>query len=80
MFLEPSISVVTPYLRLFPDRKGPVTILKAFGDLVFWEKRENLMLAPPWLIYAELLSSKDPRAHEAARELRRELLNTDAHR
>jgi hypothetical protein len=32
------------------------------------------MLAPPWLIYTELLSSNDSRAHEAARELRRELL------
>jgi hypothetical protein len=32
------------------------------------------MLAPPWLVYAELLSGNDPRAHEAARELRREFL------
>lgn len=74
LFLQPSERAVIQELRLLPDREGPVTILKAFGEIVFWEKREQHMLAPPWLIYAELLSSNDPRAHEAAQELRREFL------
>jgi hypothetical protein len=74
LFLKPSTRAVVRQLRLLPDREGPVTILNAFGDLVFWEERQHHTLAPPWLIFAELLSSKDPRAHEAAREFRREFL------
>ncbi|MGA3026995.1 MAG: type IV toxin-antitoxin system AbiEi family antitoxin [Bryobacteraceae bacterium] len=74
LFLKPSTRAIAQQLRLLPDREGPITILSAFGDLVFWEEREQHMLAPPWLIYAELLSGKDPRAHEAAQEFRREFL------
>jgi hypothetical protein len=62
-------------LKLLPDRSGPVTLLRAFGDVVFWEERQQHMLAPPWLIYAELLATDDPRAHEAAQEIRREFLS-----
>ena len=61
-------------LRLLPDREGSITILRAFGELVFWEKREDHILAPPWLVYAELMSGKDPRTQEAAKEFRREFL------
>jgi hypothetical protein len=74
LFLRPSRRAIAQELRLLPDREGPVTILSAFGDLVFWEQREQHMLAPPWLIYAELMNTNDPRAHEAAQELRREFL------
>jgi hypothetical protein len=58
-------------LRLLPDRDGPITLLKAFGDFVFWRELNSLTVAPPWLIYAELMQSSDPRAHEAAEEFRR---------
>jgi hypothetical protein len=61
-------------LRLLPDRDGPITLLKAFGDLVFWRELGSLTVAPPWLVYAELLQSADPRAHEAAEEFRREVI------
>jgi hypothetical protein len=61
-------------LRLLPDREGPITLLKAFGDLVFWRELDSLTVAPPWLIYAELMQSSDPRAHEAAEEFRRGFL------
>ncbi len=74
LFLKPSSPAIAQQLRLLPDREGPITILSAFGDLVFWEEREHQMLAPPWLIYAELLNSKDPRAHEAAQEFRSKFL------
>lgn len=74
LFLKPSTDAIARQLRLLPDREGPITILNAFGDLVFGEEREHHMVAPPWLIYAELLNSKDPRAHEAAQEFRREFL------
>ena len=74
LFLKPSTRAIAHQLRLLPDREGPITILSAFGDLVFWEEREGHMLAPPWLIYAELLNSKDPRALEAADEFRAKFL------
>jgi len=73
LFIEPSSRQVAQELRLLPDSDGPVTLLRAFGEVVFWQERDNHMLAPPWLIYAELLNSNDPRAHEAARELQQEL-------
>ena len=61
-------------LRLLPDRTGPVILLKPFGDLVYWREFEGKMLAPPWLVYAELLNGSEPRAREAAEELRQEFL------
>ena len=73
MFLEPSSRRAAQELRLLPDREGPVTLLRAFGELVFWQEHDHHMLAPPWLIYAELLNSNDPRAWEAAREFQKEL-------
>jgi hypothetical protein len=61
-------------LRLLPDRTGPVTLLKPFGNLVYWREFEGKMVAPPWLVYAELLTGSDPRAREAAEEFRQQYL------
>jgi hypothetical protein len=61
-------------LRLLPDRTGPVVLLKPFGKLVYWREFDGKMVAPPWLVYAELLTGSDPRARAAAEELRREFL------
>jgi len=61
-------------LRLLPDESGPVTLLGAFGDLVFWRREQDVPLADPWLIYAELMSDPLPRAHAAAEYLRKEFL------
>ena len=61
-------------LRLLPDRTGPVMLFKPFGNLVYWREFEGKMVAPPWLVYAELLTGSDPRAREAAEELRQEYL------
>lgn len=61
-------------LRLLPDRTGPVMLFKPFGNLVYWREFEGKMVAPPWLVYAELLTGSDPRAREAAEEFRREHL------
>jgi hypothetical protein len=63
-------------LRLLPDREGPITLLKAFGELVFWREMKSVTISPPWLIYAELMQSPDPRAHEAAEEFRRGFLES----
>jgi hypothetical protein len=62
-------------LELLPDRQGPVTILRAFGEPVFWKTLQSVTVAHPWLIYAELMHSEDPRGHEAAEELRREFID-----
>ena len=64
-------------LRLMPARNGPVMLLKAFGKLVYWREVKHQFVAPPWLIlsYAELLTSRDPRAREEAEELRRGFLH-----
>jgi hypothetical protein len=61
-------------LRLLPDRNGPIVLLKPFGKAIYWREFDSKMVAPPWLVYAELLTSSDPRAREAAEELRREFL------
>lgn len=34
--------------------------------LVYWREFDGRMVAPPWLVYSELLVSDDPRAREAA--------------
>jgi len=61
-------------LRIIPDKNGPVIFLRSFGTIPFWRDAEPFPLAHPWLIYSELMNSSDPRAHEAAEELKREFL------
>jgi hypothetical protein len=74
LFLDLGGSDVQRTLRLLPDRGGPVVLLRPFGAMVYWKEFEGRMVAPPWLVYAELLTSDDPRAREAAEELRRGFL------
>ncbi len=74
VFLAHPDTRVLRVLRLLPDRTGPVVLLRPFGELVYWREFDGRMVAPPWLVYAELLVSSDPRAREAAEELRREFL------
>jgi hypothetical protein len=61
-------------LKLLPDQKGPIILLRAFGEVVNWRTANDMPIAQPWLIYAELMYQDDPRAHEAAEQLRREYL------
>src|SRR5579884_312304 len=74
VFLAHPETTVLRALRLLPDRTGSVVVLRPFGELVYWREFDDRMVAPPWLVYAELLVSKDPRAIEAAEEFRREFL------
>ena len=62
-------------LRILPDKTGPIILLRSFGTIPFWREAEPFPLAHPWLIYSELMNSSDPRAHEAAEELKREYLS-----
>ncbi len=74
IFLADTRSALLSQLRLLPDKSGPVILLRFFGDLAFWKSVKGIPIAHPWLIYAELMHSDDPRAHEAAEELRKEFL------
>src|ERR1700690_348032 len=74
LLVEPPSRKTAQELGLLPDRDGYVALLRAFGESVFWQERDHQMVAPPWLIYAELLTSSDTRAQEAAAELRQQFL------
>jgi hypothetical protein len=74
LFFEHFTPELAKKLKLLPDREGPVLVLKSFGDLPFWNTVESVQVAHPWLIYCELMHSRDPRAHEAGEELRTEYL------
>jgi hypothetical protein len=74
LFVESLYRTAPQTLRLLPDREGPIALLQPFGDVVFGQECDGHPLAPPWLIYAELCASADPRAHEAAEELYSKLL------
>lgn len=62
-------------LRILPDKTGPIILLRSFGTVPFWRNTDPFPLAHPWLIYSELMNSPEPRAHEAAEELKREYLS-----
>ncbi len=74
LFVSTNDSVTLRNLRLMPDRQGPVTLLRAFGPLVYWRDVEGKTVAPPWLIYAELLTGVEDRDREVAEALRQKLL------
>jgi hypothetical protein len=74
MFIEANDSATLRHFRLLPDRQGPVTLLRSFAPLVYWREIQGKTVAPPWLIYAELLTSFDGRDREVAEELRQKLL------
>ena len=63
-------------LRLLPDTNGPITFMRGFGRIAYWKEIRGSTVAHPWLIYSELMRSPDPRAHEAAAELKSEFLKT----
>jgi len=75
VFVERWPESMAKRLRLIPDKSGPLLILRSFGNLPFWKQIGDFTVAHPWLIYAELMSSQDPRAHEAAQELKNEFLS-----
>jgi hypothetical protein len=62
-------------LRLVPDRQGPITLFRPFGRRWQWKAVESVLVAHPLLIYAELLQSDEPRALEAAEQIRERFLD-----
>jgi hypothetical protein len=61
-------------LKLLPDRRGPVTLFKFFGEIALYPGLRPRPVAQPWLVFAELLYQGDPRALEAAEEIREKFL------
>ena len=75
IFLDAFPEQLRRRLRILPDKTGPLILLRSFGTIPFWREFEPFPLAHPWLIYSGLMNSSDPRAHEAAEELKREYLS-----
>lgn len=61
-------------LKLLPDKRGPISCFRLFGDGVPYAGTRKRPVAHPWLIYAELLHEREPRALEAAQEIREKFL------
>lgn len=75
IFLDSFPEQLRRRLRLLPDKTGPLILLRSFGTIPFWREAKPFPIAHPWLIYSELMNSSDPRANEAAEELKREYLS-----
>ncbi|HET6842586.1 MAG TPA: type IV toxin-antitoxin system AbiEi family antitoxin [Candidatus Angelobacter sp.] len=75
VFIAPFSEQFSRTLRIIPDASGPLVLLRSVGTLAHWKEIGQKPLAHPWLIYAELMYSADPRAHEAAQEIKREFLS-----
>jgi hypothetical protein len=75
VFIDAFSDQLRRQLRILPDKTGPIILLRSFGTVPFWRNTDPFPLAHPWLIYSELMNSPDPRAHEAAEELKREYLS-----
>jgi hypothetical protein len=62
--------------RLRPDREGPIEILEKFWQFASVEtSKVSPDVAPPLLIYADLLASRDPRNVEVAKMIKEKYLD-----
>lgn len=75
VFVDRLTDDVQRRLRVLPDRTGPIIFMRSFGSLTRWKKIQGAEIAHPWLIFTELMLSQDPRAHEAAFNLKAEFLS-----
>jgi hypothetical protein len=75
IFIESLSDQLRRRLRIIPDKSGPLIFLRSFGSIPFWRESGSFPIAHPSLIYSELMYSSDPRAHEAAEEIKREYLS-----
>lgn len=64
-------------LRLLPDAKGPIILMRSIGTPSYWKTVKEIPVAHPWLLFAELLQSTDPRGLEAAEKVREEFLRDE---
>ena len=74
VFLDALTDDMLRDLRVLPDKTGPIIFMRSFGPLTRWKRIHGTEIAHPWLIFTELMQSEDPRAHEAAVNLKGEFL------
>ncbi len=75
IFVEELTPDIERRARLLADPRGPITLLRGFGEpFVFSSRVHDVSVAHPLLIHLELLQQDDPRAHEAAERIREEFL------
>lgn len=74
VFIEGFTQTMQRALRFVPDREGPITVLRPFGRRWVWKAVADLPVTHPWLVYAELLRGGDPRAADAAEQIRERFL------
>lgn len=59
-------------LHVVPDERGPITLVAPPGPELMWEDAvptDRGLVAPPLVLYAELLADPDPRAQQLAEQL-----------
>jgi len=78
LFLPTLSKQLQQELLMLPDHQGPITFLRLFSPLVLWPGKTSRPVAHPWLVYAELLLQDDPRALEAAREIKNRYLDHES--
>jgi hypothetical protein len=72
------VDKITPHIerraKLLRDPRGPIVLLRGFGEPFVLRSFRDVWVAHPLLVYFELLQQDDPRAHEAAERVREEFL------
>ena len=72
---QENFRLITTKLRLKPDRKGNITILKQFGTKSSFKDYKNLPVVNPLLIHAELALNSDERIKETAYRIYKEYIS-----
>jgi len=81
LYVEPTgmsslITMLVKKMRLRPDPDGPIEILEKFWSPLIDVERG---LAPPLLVYSDLLALLDPRAAETADMIRESVIESASH-
>ncbi|PWT98985.1 MAG: hypothetical protein C5B51_28155 [Terriglobia bacterium] len=75
VFISASPKAISVPLALLPDKQGPITLFRWFSPVLVSPNGTPYPVAHPWLLYAELLQTNDPRALEAAGEIEKKYLH-----
>lgn len=70
--MEGVVKTLSKHHRIKPDQKGDIEILEKFWH---WEQPTTPDIAPPLLVYAELLVLLDPRAQETANMIKEKFID-----
>ncbi|WP_208277173.1 type IV toxin-antitoxin system AbiEi family antitoxin [Massilia oculi] len=70
--MDGAIKILSKQHRIRPDHNGNIEILEKFWH---WEQAPTPDIAPPLLVYSELLGLLDPRTQETARMLKEKFID-----